>query len=144
MRVIKCRTCREEIQLNGHRGEWSKVFCSAECQRSAYNLKSFTYGFSPSTVGAISELLVSADLMKKGFEVFRALSPSCSCDLIAAKKGRLLRVEVRTGQYNRQEPTIYYKQTDVKGDLMAVVTLKDERVHYIPESLLLDGDHAES
>ena len=56
-----------------------------------------------STRGAISELTVSANLMARGYEVFRALSPSASCDLIALKDGEVLRVEVRTGTY--YEPT---------------------------------------
>jgi hypothetical protein len=52
------------------------------------------------TVGALSELRVAVDLLENGFEVFRALSPACSCDLIACKNGRTIRVEVRTGYRN--------------------------------------------
>ena len=51
-----------------------------------------------STVGALSELRAAADLIKKGYEVFRALDPSASCDLIALKEGRTLRVQVRTAE----------------------------------------------
>lgn len=50
------------------------------------------------TVGAISELIAGADLLRLGYAVFRALSPSCPCDLIAmAPDGTILRIEVRTG-----------------------------------------------
>ena len=55
---------------------------------------------STGTKGALSELLVAADLMAKGYEVFRALSPSCSCDLIANNGKGLLRIECRTGSKN--------------------------------------------
>jgi ribosomal protein S27AE len=52
---------------------------------------------SKNTLGAVNELRASADLLLRGFEVFRSVSPSCSCDLIAMRKGITLRVEVRTG-----------------------------------------------
>ncbi len=52
------------------------------------------------TIGAIGELAAGADLLRRGYEVFRALSPACSCDLIALRDGRLLRIEVRTGTRN--------------------------------------------
>jgi hypothetical protein len=42
-------------------------------------------------------MVAAVDLMKRGYEVFRALSPACSCDLIALAGGRSLRIEVRTG-----------------------------------------------
>jgi PD-(D/E)XK nuclease superfamily protein len=48
--------------------------------------------------GAASELQVAADLLNKGFEVFNAFDPHASCDLIAMKEGRFLRIQVRTGQ----------------------------------------------
>lgn len=54
-------------------------------------------GLTTGTTGAISELVVSAELMRRGYAVFRSLSPSCFCDLIAHKDGRQYRVEVRTG-----------------------------------------------
>lgn len=47
--------------------------------------------------GTISELVVAADLMRKGYEVFRALCGQSSCDLIAMKGGEFQRVEVKTG-----------------------------------------------
>jgi Holliday junction resolvase len=48
------------------------------------------------TVGAIGEILVAADLLAKGFAVFRSMSPACYCDLLAEKEGEILAVEVKT------------------------------------------------
>src|SRR5208337_2252007 len=63
------------------------------------------------TIGAVSELEVAADLMRREFEVFRALSPAASCDLIAIREGRILRIEVRTAY-----DSIYTgKETSVKS-----------------------------
>ncbi len=50
---------------------------------------------SQSTIGTIAELVASADLMNRGFEVFRALSPNASCDLIAKMGPTSLRIEVK-------------------------------------------------
>lgn len=58
-------------------------------------------GLSIGTTGAIGELRVSVDLLIKGYEVFRAVSHSCSCDLIAIKQSRALRIEVRTTSYRK-------------------------------------------
>lgn len=52
---------------------------------------------SPATRGAVAELVACINLVNDGYEVFRAVSPSCSCDLIAQKSGQMFRVEVRTG-----------------------------------------------
>jgi len=45
----------------------------------------------------MGELMVSLDLMKKGYQIFRGMCPTCTCDLIAIKDGRLYRVEVTKG-----------------------------------------------
>ena len=51
--------------------------------------------------GAESELRVSADLMEKGYTVYRALDSSAAFDLIAVKVGILMPIEVKTARYNR-------------------------------------------
>jgi hypothetical protein len=54
-------------------------------------------GVSDSGKGTIAELNVAADLLSRGFEVFRALSPDCPSDLALLKDGRLLRVQATWG-----------------------------------------------
>ena len=46
--------------------------------------------------GSYNELRAALALMDRGYKVFRAMSPSFPCDLIALKAGKCLRVEVRT------------------------------------------------
>ncbi len=76
------------------------------------------------SVGASSELKVCADLLDRGYDVFRAVSPQCPCDLIAHKDGRLCRVEVRTGSKLTPD-TIKYainkKYDQGRQDIFAVV-----------------------
>ena len=77
-------------------------YCTAACRGRFHNIfaPSWNPGVPPGTMGAIGELRVSTDLMMRGFEVFRAMSPCASCDLIVIKDGRQLRVEVRTATRN--------------------------------------------
>ncbi len=52
-------------------------------------------GISSGDIGASYELLVSAELMQRGFDVFRNLSPNGPVDLVVYKDGKLLRVQVK-------------------------------------------------
>lgn len=49
--------------------------------------------------GAFAELVICADLLKRGYEVFRSVSAHASCDLLAQKEGRIYRIEVRTAHF---------------------------------------------
>lgn len=86
--------------------------------RSAYP------GLATGTVGAIGELRVCVDLLAKGYEVFRAVSPSCSCDLLVLKSGVVTRIEVRTS-YRTRSGKVYYPTHNVRADIIAAV-LGDE------------------
>lgn len=85
-------------------------YCSNPCRKEFEGRKwgrSSDKSISSGTVGAIAEMAVAVDLMEKGYAVFRALSPSCLCDLIAIKDGKVLRVEVRTGYKGEKEKTSF-------------------------------------
>jgi Holliday junction resolvase-like predicted endonuclease len=85
-------------------------------------------------LGAWSELLASADLMKRGYDVLRAVSQSCPCDIVAFKDDKdLMRIQVRTGSYNPTGmATAMVAQKDAsKFDVLAIV-MKDGKVFYEP------------
>ncbi|GIH07394.1 hypothetical protein Rhe02_54610 [Rhizocola hellebori] len=74
------------------------------------------------TVGAASELRVCAELMRRGYQVFRCESSSAPFDLVAHKAGSLWRVEVKTitepvGTYGPGFPT----PTNGSWDILALV-----------------------
>lgn len=52
-------------------------------------------GLKPGQVGAIAELAVSAAMLAKGLEVYRAVNPHAPFDLVYVDGGRLVRVEVK-------------------------------------------------
>lgn len=102
-----------EKRVRAH-AKYCKTACQKAVARERYRI---TSGCKPQgemasgTVGAIGELLVAVDLLEKGYEVFRALSPACSCDLVVYKGGRGTRVEVKVRQPN----------ADHRADVLAVV-----------------------
>lgn len=91
-------------------------------------------GLPTGTAGTISELLVGVDLLKRGYEVFRALSPSCSCDLSILKDGCLLRVEVKTGYRNGATGNVITTTPKDRDhfDIFAIV-IRGEEIIYEPE-----------
>jgi hypothetical protein len=112
-----CQRCQKVVPED-RRYRKSK-YCSNTCRQEGLmeryrEMNKRQVYLSPSTVGAIAELDVAADLMRRGYDVFRALSPACSCDLAVLKDGALLRIEVRSG----------YR--DLKGKARCGVKSKDE------------------
>lgn len=115
------------------RRRYHAKYCSSHCS-NLKNGKRYRYLnpkpiFSTDTVGLISEHRVVIDLLSKGYEVFRAVSHACSCDLAILKNGHLLRVEVRTGRYT-STGKIWHNQKGFKADVLA--TVMPEEIIYEP------------
>jgi len=72
--------------------------------------------------------------MSKGYDVFRALSPACSCDLAVLKNGNLLRIEVRTAYVS---PSGKFYKPSKKGDdpnnIDAYAWVLPSKIIYEPE-----------
>lgn len=86
-------------------GSRNRRYCSVECRKAAGDrlrpraawMISTDLSVSKATRGAISEMRAAADLMARGFHVFRAMSSSCPCDLVAwIPSGRVVRIEVKS------------------------------------------------
>lgn len=86
------------------------------------------------TVGEIGELKVAIDLLSKGFEVFKALSPSASCDIAILKDKTILKtIEVRTANNSLLRNLESYKKRQVKAEILAAVDYQSGRIIYYPE-----------
>lgn len=112
-------------------------FCSRTCKSMAYQANhqrpSGKLGLSVGTVGTVSELLVAADLLLKGHAVFRALSPSCVCDLAVLIEDRLYRIEVTTGHvYPTGRITHPKKFDESRHDIIACVVHSTGEIIYTP------------
>lgn len=109
-------------------------FCSRKCAnaswREEHKDQSFA-GLSAINMGALSELVACGDLLRRGYEVFRSVSPHASCDLIIQKGGIVKRVEVRTG-YRNQDGSIRCSFTDKdvgRSDVLCIVLYGREVVY---------------
>lgn len=132
-----CETCGNPIPVERlNRCDWAKT-CSPECSKRRGSVlyrqnnpqrRSLPTG----TVGAISELRVAADLLQRGYAVFRALSPSCPCDLAILWDNRLFKMEVKTASRSGFTNKVTYSMSSNRNsyDILAAV-LPDEIV-YVP------------
>jgi hypothetical protein len=103
-------------------------------QANSKRLGETVSGLATGTVGALSELVVSADLLGKGYAVFRALSPSCPSDLVVLFGKELVTVEVRTAYRNQNNGQIGYPKNHRGADLFALYVRSEKSVHYAPIS----------
>ena len=129
--MATCKECGKQFDVI-HR---NKVFCGRICRATNYNKRVAIRGsgLPTATTGVISELVVACDLLRRGFEVFRAVSGACSCDLAVIKNGKLLRIEVKTSYKNKYTGKLIvpgHKKQNL--DILAVVVNGSE-VTYLPE-----------
>lgn len=117
----------------------NRKFCSKECREAYYKAKYREANPEPEiklatgTTGTIAELRVAVDLLSRGFAVFRAMSPHCSCDLAVLDDKKLLRVEVTSGKrLGNGKISHPKKQEDShKWDVLAVVL--PDSIDYTPD-----------
>jgi hypothetical protein len=130
---MDCVQCGASFIGDGRR----RRFCSAACRNTNY-LNTYVKGnpktvMASATVGAVSELIVCADLLKRGKAVFRAVSASCSCDLAILDNSGLKRVEVTTGHLSPTGKLMHPSKAKEKYDILAVVTMPSGSITYTPE-----------
>lgn len=129
---MKCanRKCNNEVKGNNP----NKKYCSKTCCKEAHRKKTAWEGsvLSSSMKGSISELVVAVDLMKRGWDVYRALSPAAPTDLIAIRDNQTIKIEVRSGSRDKNSSLCFprFKDRDSFSDQYAVVEGKD--IFYIP------------
>jgi len=111
-------------------------YCSSVCKKEL-NARQVTRamhdGLTTASIGAMHELIACADLLRRGWSVFRAVSPSCKCDLVIMKGTWLLRVEVTSGHIYKPSGRLSYvkKPDDYQFEVLAVV-LPEGTVQYTP------------
>ena len=76
---MRCLTCNKKLPENKVRrnAKFCNSLCRGELTKIKYRSMNDRYNLATGTIGTIGELKVSIDLLIKGYEVFRALSPSC-------------------------------------------------------------------
>ena len=92
----KCTVCGKE----SHASQSHQKMCSSECRKKFYQRLYGRHGtmeISSASVGSISEMMVCSEMLKRGYSVFRTVSQSSFCDVVAIKGKEVLMLEVRTG-----------------------------------------------
>lgn len=123
----------------------NKKYCTTECrkrfEKNGYQpVVRVGPQVSTGVRGAINELIVCADLMNRGYSVFRSVSQSCSCDLIAMKPNvnlpvqqqNYLRVEVTTATRTKKGDAVFAPHDPDAYDLLALVFV-DGEIEYRPK-----------
>lgn len=111
-------------------------FCSDHCKRlwlkrRYRERRPAQAAVNPHAVGCMSELAVSIDLLRRGFEVYRALNGIARCDLAVLRDGKLVLVEVTTGHRTHTGRMFHKAKDPSKYDVLAVV-LGDEILYQPP------------
>lgn len=117
-----CADCREERRRERVRDLYA--------ERQSWRPR-LDGALSSGVVGAMAELLVSADLLARGYFVFRALSQACPCDLLILRDNLSARVEVRrvTRRNDGRLPTGCDADERGRFDVLARVE-PDGSIHY--------------
>jgi hypothetical protein len=103
-------------------------YCAPGCAASGKGARRVVGvdGLSTGVVGAAAELLVSARLLREGWDVFRAVSPSAPCDLIVTKGSAVCRVEVRSSSFLYRSGKLSYswyaKKDEGRSDVLVMVS----------------------
>lgn len=140
-----CGFCEKPILVPNLKG---RKFCSSRCRQqnaTAERKKQNPHigSVSRNHLGAASEMVVAADLLRRGYPVFRSMTHQSPFDLVVMVGSKLYRVEVKTG-YKDRNGRIYSGHTFEKAlvgrfDVLAEVV--GAEVAYKPrlESLTSSG-----
>lgn len=128
-RLLRCNQCNKYIGCAETIGQ-PLVYCADKCRKrvklEAEQTESFELidvSLCAGTKGAYAELLACAVLLGRGYDVYRSVSPNARCDLVIIKKGRMLKIEVRTGRSGDDSISFTRKDRD-NADFYAVYHLK--------------------
>lgn len=127
--IQKICNCGKEFATFNKR----KIYCSNDCNKK-YTPKlsgGITEKLCTGTIGVIGELVISIDLLKKGYNVYRALSPSSNGDLIAEKNNIFCKIEVRTGRQRLLDNAYFFgKRKKDNAEIYAVVIHGHNKIFY--------------
>lgn len=86
------------------------------------------------SIGAAAELLVCADLLRRGFDVYQAVSPNSDADIVIGYRGKLCRIECKSARVNEEKIRYGTRGLDKsKYDVLALVFLEQYVIQYRPD-----------
>ena len=131
-----CKRCGVAISEGRRRRQ--SIFCANQCRQiysqEKYKKKYPVPELATATTGAMKELLVAVDLLKRGYAVFRSVSPACECDLAILKNKKLIRVEVKSVSHLKKNGGISVPKNFRNPDGFDLLACVDRtlKIHYLP------------
>ena len=134
---IYCKYCRKKIPEDRLRRR--AIYCNNKCRKE--HLRELRGDLSdvympPTTKGAIAELKTCADLLKKGYHVFKAVSPSCPCDLVIWDGDNTIElVEVKSVVRDKKGGVVkpgFSLEKGEKHTVLAMVIHAEDKIVYEP------------
>lgn len=131
-KVIQCKNCNEK-HITNHS---FKYFCSKKCRNTWYanqDHKKKVFDLPSGTVGTLSELMVILDLLKKGYEVYRPITPNCSGDILIEKdkEKKFIKIEVRTSYKSPMSGKFLFPNKNIHSDILALVIHRNNEIVYL-------------
>lgn len=129
----KCLGCGNQFSSSISR----QTYCSAKCREARVTRKWLDgvrgLKLARISAGVLCELIVTADLYSRGWEIFKPFSHAACCDLIAIRGEDVLRMEVKAGYRigNRQSRAKGTVRPNQKFDCLAIVC-DDHDITYQP------------
>ncbi len=129
-----CKFCGKEINDKGMNGG-RKSFCSYKCSQENARLKiknaniSRKLGLNTGETGQICEMLVTIDLIKRGFKVYLPFDTTDSFDLLVEKERKYEKIQVKAGFVNFQGIKMKPQLKHHKYDKLAIVYNLNEIVY---------------
>jgi len=136
---LSCEQCSVEFSSKYK----TKKTCSSVCKSSREKIRTGRHsinrerGISNSTVGAVTEMKVAAEMLLLGYSVFRAASPACFADMILHKNNRIIVLEIRTGYKSTTTGNILFP-TKLRGtgiDYYAVYEKIENKIYFFDMDL---------
>jgi hypothetical protein len=131
---IVCQRCGKEFLKTHYVSLYA--YCSKKCSMDG---KHWEDRFvdppeigTTGTIGAIHELRVCVDLMSKGWDAFRALSPHGPIDVVAIKGDRVIRIQVRKARETVDGKYYFGKPKDGSPHDMIALSFSTGKVVYLP------------
>ena len=127
-----CRECGKKFETNNK----TKISCSLSCSRK-FNRKKYNdindtdINLTRNESGMLGELIVMQDLVRKGWNVYKAISGSAPVDLVAFKGDVIYKIEVKLGEMSASGYVNFPKPRNLEYDLVAIA-FRNGKVLYIP------------
>lgn len=126
--TARCAHCQREFSYYGGK----KIrYCTRKCREihNGTRPEKWYQGLTTGEIGSWGELIVAADMMRRGWKVFRAVTPSSPCDMVAFKKDRIVRVEVTLARRGRTGKVYFPAHNEDNYDVLALV-FPDSSIEY--------------